>query len=37
VILTGFVIWAMLNHVSPFSHLSINESFLLLLTFMISL
>jgi PAS domain S-box-containing protein len=35
-ILTGFTIWATLNHTGPF-HIGINESFLLLLTFMISL
>ena len=37
VILTGFTIWGTLKHAGPFSHLGINESFLLLLTFMISL
>jgi len=37
VILTGFTIWATVKQVGPFSHLGINESFLLLLTFMISL
>ena len=36
-ILTGFTIWATLQHAGPFGHMGINESFLLLLTFMISL
>ena len=36
-ILTGFTIWATLQHAGPFGQMGINESFLLLLTFMISL
>ena len=36
-ILTGFTIWATLQHAGPFGHMGINESFMLLLTFMISL
>jgi PAS domain S-box-containing protein len=36
-ILTGFTIWATVEHVGPFAHLGTNETFLLLLTFMISL
>ncbi len=36
-ILTGFTIWATLEHSGPFGQMGINESFLLLLTFMISL
>ena len=35
-ILTGFAIWATLRNAGPFGHLGLNESFLLLLTFMIS-
>jgi len=37
VILTGFTIWATLKHAGPFGQMGLNESFLLLLTFMISL
>ena len=37
VILTGFTIWATIQHAGPFGRLGLNESFLLLLTFMISL
>ncbi len=37
VILTAFAIWATVKHSGPFAQLGINESFLLLLTFMISL
>ena len=37
VILTGFTIWATLEHSGPFGQMGVNESFLLLLTFMISL
>jgi PAS domain S-box-containing protein len=36
-ILTGFTIWGTINHSGPFGQMGINESFLLLLTFMISL
>jgi PAS domain S-box-containing protein len=36
-ILTGFTIWSTINHSGPFGNLGINETFLLLLTFMISL
>ena len=36
-ILTGFTIWGTINHVGPFGHIGVNESFLVLLTFMISL
>jgi PAS domain S-box-containing protein len=36
-ILTGFTVWATLQHAGPFGQMGINESFLLLLTFMISL
>ncbi|MBI1203594.1 MAG: PAS domain-containing protein [Rhodopseudomonas sp.] len=35
-ILTGFAIWATIRHAGPFGQLGLNESFLLLLTFMIS-
>ncbi len=35
-ILTGFAIWETLRHAGPFGQLGLNESFLLLLTFMIS-
>ena len=35
-ILTGFAIWATIRHAGPFGQLDLNESFLLLLTFMIS-
>jgi PAS domain S-box-containing protein len=35
-ILTGFAIWATLRSAGPFGHIGLNESFLLLLTFMIS-
>ena len=37
VILTGFTIWATVEHAGPFGRLGINESFLLLLTFIISI
>ena len=36
-ILAGFAIWATLNHAGPFGEAGLNESFLLLLTFMISI
>ena len=36
-ILTGFTIWATLQHAGPFGQMGVNESFMLLLTFMISL
>ncbi len=36
-ILTGFTIWGTLEHTGPFGHMGVNESFLLLLTFMVSL
>jgi PAS domain S-box-containing protein len=35
-ILTGFAIWATIEHAGPFGQIGLNESFLLLLTFMIS-
>ncbi len=35
-ILTAFAIWATINHAGPFGDMGLNESFLLLLTFMIS-
>jgi len=35
-ILIGFAIWATVEHAGPFAHADLNESFLLLLTFMIS-
>ena len=35
-ILAGFAIWATIRHVGPFGEIGLNESFLLLLTFMIS-
>ena len=35
-ILTGFAIWATIEHAGPFGNIGLNESFLLLLTFMIS-
>jgi len=35
-ILTGFAIWATMRNAGPFGQLGLNESFLLLLTFMIS-
>jgi len=35
-ILAGFAIWATVREVGPFGHIGFNESFLLLLTFMIS-
>jgi PAS domain S-box-containing protein len=35
-ILTGFAIWATIEHAGPFDEIGLNESFLLLLTFMIS-
>ncbi len=35
-ILTGFAIWATIEHAGPFGDIGLNESFLLLLTFMIS-
>jgi len=37
VILTGFTIWSTLENVGPFGQMGINESFLMVLTFMISL
>jgi len=37
VILTGFTVWATLTHAGPFAPTGINESFLLLLTFMVSI
>jgi PAS domain S-box-containing protein len=36
VILTGFAIWASLRNAGPFGQIGLNDSFLLLLTFMIS-
>jgi PAS domain S-box-containing protein len=36
-ILTGFTIWATVKHAGPFGQMGINESFLLLLTFIISI
>src|SRR5581483_1329896 len=36
VILTGFAIWATVAQTGPFAHMGLNESFLLLLTFMVS-
>jgi PAS domain S-box-containing protein len=36
VILAGFAIWATIEHAGPFGRIGLNESFLLLLTFMIS-
>ncbi len=36
-ILTGFTTWGTLNHTGPFGHLTLNEAFLMLLTFMVSL
>ncbi len=35
-ILTGFAVWATNEHAGPFGHLGLNESFVLLLTFMTS-
>jgi PAS domain S-box-containing protein len=35
-ILTAFAIWATINHAGPFGDMGLNKSFLLLLTFMIS-
>ena len=35
-ILTGFAVWATIEHAGPFGHLGLNESFVLLLTFMTS-
>ncbi|MGH6727467.1 MAG: MASE1 domain-containing protein [Pseudolabrys sp.] len=35
-ILTGFAIWATIEHAGPFGDIGLNESFMLLLTFMIS-
>jgi PAS domain S-box-containing protein len=35
-ILTGFVIWATIRHAGPFARLDVNQSSVLLLTFMIS-
>ena len=35
-IMTGFAIWATIKHAGPFGEMGLNESFLLLLTFMIS-
>ena len=37
VILTGFVIWSTIAHAGPFAQLGVNQSFVLLLTFMISI
>jgi PAS domain S-box-containing protein len=37
VILTGFVIWSTIEHAGPFAQLGVNQSFVLLLTFMISI
>ncbi len=37
VIVTGFAVWATVENTGPFGPLGLNESFLLLLTFMISL
>jgi PAS domain S-box-containing protein len=36
-ILAGFAVWATIQQVGPFGNIGLNESFLLLLTFMISL
>jgi PAS domain S-box-containing protein len=36
-ILTGFTIWATLMHTGPFSQMGINETVMLMLTFMVSL
>src|SRR5262249_21886390 len=36
-VLIGFAAWAALQHTGPFCQMGINESFLLLLTFMISI
>lgn len=36
-ILTAFAIWATIRHAGPFGQLGMNESFILLLTFMISI
>jgi PAS domain S-box-containing protein len=35
-LLTGFAVWATIGHAGPFGQIGLNESFLLLLTFMIS-
>ncbi len=35
-ILAGFAIWATVRHTGPFGNMGLNESFLLLLTFMVS-
>ena len=35
-IMTGFAIWATIKHAGPFGEMGLNKSFLLLLTFMIS-
>ena len=35
-ILTGFAIWGTTEHAGPFGQIGLNESFVLLLTFMIS-
>jgi PAS domain S-box-containing protein len=35
-ILAGFAIWATIRHTGPFGNMGLNESFLLLLTFMVS-
>ena len=37
VILTGFAVWATIEHAGPFGRFGINEAFLLLLTFIISI
>src|SRR6185312_16446208 len=37
VVLTSFAVWATVRHVGPFGPFGLNESFLLLLTFMVSL
>ncbi len=34
--LTGFAIWATIEHVGPFGEIGLNETFVLLLTFMVS-
>ena len=36
VILTIFAVWATVAQAGPFAHMGLNESFLLLLTFMLS-
>jgi PAS domain S-box-containing protein len=37
IIVTGFAVWATVKHAGPFGPFGLNESFLLLLTFMVSL